>query len=137
MNSKLSAQREYLNVFQDELDKINRVESELKDKERKVKLNEESYELYTSRREESRISNEMDLQKIANITIVDKAIAPLRSIPTKRKLSVLISIPMGLLLGIVVALIIEFYSHSFNHREDISKKLQLKALASIPEFKER
>jgi capsular polysaccharide biosynthesis protein len=44
---------------------------------------------------------------------------------------------VGLFLGIAVALIVEVNSHSFNNREDIRKNLQLKALASIPELKER
>jgi uncharacterized protein involved in exopolysaccharide biosynthesis len=135
VNSRLSAEDKYLNIYRDELVKINKMELNLKNLVRTVKLDEINYELYASRTEEARISKKMDAQKFVNISIVDKAIPPTRPIPSTRRKSIYISIIMGLFLGIAVALIVEFNSHSFNNREDISKNLQLKSLASIPEFK--
>jgi uncharacterized protein involved in exopolysaccharide biosynthesis len=127
--------QEYLNIYQDELAKINKMALSLKNMVRTVNLDENNYELYVKRSEEARISNKMNAQKFVNISIIDKAIPPLRPIPSTRRTSILFSLITGLFLGITVALIIEFNSHSFNNREDLSKNLQLKTLASIPELK--
>jgi len=137
LNSKLSALKKYLQVFQDELDFLDRIELQLKDLVRKVNLDEKNYELYALRVEEVMISNEMDAQKIANISVVDKASPPLRPIASNNSLNLILSIIMGFFLGIAVALIIEYNSHSFNNQEDVIKNLQLKVLASIPELKKR
>ena len=136
-NSKLSAQNEYLKVFQEELNGLDKIELTLKDLQRKVDMYEKNYQLYSARLEESRISKEMNAQKMGNMSVVERAVPPLKPRPLNRTSSVILSAIMGFFLGIAVALLFEFNSHSFNNREDISKNLQLKALASIPEFKQR
>ncbi len=137
LNSEINAQNAYMNIHLNDLNKLNKAEIQLKELDRKVDLDEANYELYVSRMEEARISKEMDDQKLANVRIVDRASRPIKPQSSNKTLSMLLSIIVGLFLGCSIAIVIEFNSHNFNNREDIINKLQIKALASIPELKEK
>ncbi len=134
IKSELKAQDEYLNKYINEIEILKKAELRLNELVRKVSLDKSNYQLYAAQLEESRISNEMDKQKLANIRVIEKASAPLRSIKTNRRLSVLLSVLIGLLLGVLIAIMIEFFNHHFNNIDDINRYLQLKSLASIPKI---
>jgi len=135
LNSKEKSQKQHLALYQQELNRIDSVELKLKELERQVKLNEENYQLYVKHMEEARISNAMDNQKIANISVVEPALPPIKPVGPKKVLNILISIIIGGAAAGAVALSSEYFSHSLKNSEDIKKYLDLPALASIPEMK--
>src|SRR6266576_925761 len=65
------------------------------DLQRQVKEAEENYQLYAKKREEARIADELDRQKITNVSIAEAAtVAQIPSSPNR---------PVNLILGIVLA----------------------------------
>ena len=135
LKSREKSQKQHLANYQQELSKINSVELKLKELERQVKLNEENYQLYIKHMEEARISNAMDTQKIANISVVEPALPPIQPISPNKFLNIIISLIIGGVAAVAVALSSEYFSHSINNSEDVKKYLSVPALASIPEMK--
>ena len=120
-----------LEKYREELNKINSSEMRLGELERQIKLNEDNYQLYLKKMEESRISNAMDNQKLANISIVAPAMPPVTPVKSKGIIIIVLSIILGLLSGLGMAFSIEYFNHTFNNREDIEKHLELPVLAAI------
>ena len=135
LRSKESSQQHHLATYQEELNKVNNVELKLKELDRTVRLNEDNYQLYVKNMEEARISNAMDIQKIANISVTEPALPPIKPVKPKKLLNIILSIILGGVSGIGVAFSFEYFSHSFNTSEDVKKHLGLSVLASIPEIK--
>jgi capsular polysaccharide biosynthesis protein len=77
----------------------------------------------------------MDNQKIANISVVEPALPPIKPVKPKKILNIILSIILGSVAGLGVAFSSEYFSHGFNNSEDVEKHLGLKVLASIPEMK--
>lgn len=136
LGSKEASQERHLTDYRQELKRINSMELKLKELERQVTLNEENYQLYVKHMEEARISDAMDNQKIANISVVEPALPPIKPVKPKKLLNILLSIILGGVAGLGVAFSSEYFSHSFNNSEDVKQHLGLKVLASIPEMKQ-
>jgi uncharacterized protein involved in exopolysaccharide biosynthesis len=133
--AKEISQQQHLEQFRAELNKINSAEMRLAGLERQNKLNEDNYQLYAKKREEARISNVMDNQKIANISIIEPAVPPVSPVDSKFILILALAVILGLVSGLVMAFSIEYYSHTFTHREDIEKHLDLPVLAAMPDIR--
>lgn len=134
LKSKAKTQKQQLANYQRELSKINSVEFRLKELERQVRINEENYQLYVKHMEEARISNAMDNQKIANISVVEPALPPIKPVKPNKMLNIILSIFLGGFAALGVAFSSEYFSHSFNNSEDVKKHLDLPVFASIPEI---
>ena len=121
--------------YQEKLKTLDGLEKQIKELERQVAINEENYKLYLTKFEEARISESMDQQKIANISIIEPATPPLRPIKPKKRLNVLIGGFLGLFAGIGMAFLIEFINPVFRTREDVDQFLALPVLATLPKEK--
>jgi len=126
-------QKEQFIVYQQELERMNGLERELKDLERKVTINEETYQLYVKHMEEERLSQAMDMQKIANISVVEPALPPMKPIKPNIMLNIALAVILGTFASILIPLYIEYLEHSFSNREDVGKYLELPVMASISE----
>jgi uncharacterized protein involved in exopolysaccharide biosynthesis len=135
LKSKETSQKEHLVNYRQDPNRINSVELRLKELERQVELNEENYQLYIKNMEEARISDAMDNQKIANISVLEPAQPPIIPIKPNKKLNVLLSIILGGIAALGVAFSSEYLSHSFNNSGDVKRHLGLKVMASIPDIK--
>ena len=133
LRSKEESQKKHLGKYQQELNIINSVEMRLNELERQAKLNEDSYQLYVKRMEEGRISNAMDNQKIANISVIEPALPPIKPVKPKTMLNIILSIILGGFAGVGTAFFIEYLSHTFSTREDVEKHLGLPVVGSIPD----
>jgi uncharacterized protein involved in exopolysaccharide biosynthesis len=133
--AKEISQQQHLEKFRGELNKINSAEMRLAGLERQNKLNEDNYQLYAKKLEEARISNVMDNQKIANISIIEPAVPPVKPVDSKFILILALAVILGLISGLVMAFSIEYYNHTFTHREDIEKHLDLPVLAAMPDIR--
>ena len=135
LKSKEISQGQHLSNYRQALSKINSVELQLKELERQVQLNEENYQLYIKNMEEARISDAMDSQKIANISVIEPAQPPLRPVKPKKMLNILLSFILGGLAALGVAFFSEYLNHGFNNSGDVKRHLGLKVMATIPEIK--
>ncbi len=112
--------------YQDQLNKLKGATTVHDDLSREVKKADEINQLYAQKQEESRISDELDKQKISNISIAEAAVVPRVPNKTNRSLTILLGAVMGLLLGIGCAITSEFF------RETVHTPSELEALTGLP-----
>jgi len=105
-----------------------------KELERQSKLDEENYQLYVRKTEESRISNAMDTEKIVNLSIVEPASVPTKPVQPKILLNICLSVILGTLLSLGGTMLAEYLAHTFNKAEDAEKRLGVPVLATIREM---
>jgi succinoglycan biosynthesis transport protein ExoP len=98
--------------------------------EREVKSWRDAYELYVKREQEARISDAMDEQKLVNIDVVQRPALPLPRTDTQR-ITVLLSLVAGLVVGLAGAFGREYLSRSLRSEYDVGRHLGLPLLASI------
>ncbi len=123
LRDNLSAQ---VRQYKDELEKLGGATTQHDDLSRQVKQADDTYQLYAQKQEESRISDELDKQKISNVSIAEAPTVPRVPYKTNRPLTVLLGLGMGLLLGFGSAITAEFF------RETVHTPRELQAFAGVP-----
>jgi capsular exopolysaccharide synthesis family protein len=118
-----------------QLERLGLLEPELRDLERAVNLNEQSYRLYISKFEESRVSDAMDAAKMVSVTVLEPAKPPLGPIPERKGLKIFVSVCLGGLAALGLAFLVEYFDHTFKVPEDIREKLYLAVLGSVRNLK--
>lgn len=84
-----------LHDYESSLSKLEADTTQHNDLQRQVKEAEENYQLYAKKREEARIADELDRQKITNVSIAEAAAVPqIPSSPNR---------PLNLVLGVFIA----------------------------------
>jgi uncharacterized protein involved in exopolysaccharide biosynthesis len=100
---------------------------------REVKANEDAYLLYRRKAEEARISEAMDQEKMVNISIADTAYPTPKPLNTRKDLSYLFAVAVGLVAGVGGVFCREFFDQSIKSAEAVESHLSLPVVASIPE----
>ena len=119
----------------DKLEKLNRIEAELIQLQNEVDVDRQSYRLYLTKFEESRISNAMDKKKMANVSLIERARPPLIPVSPKVMLRMMLAVFLGLNGGLGLAFVMEYLNDSLELPHKVEECLQLPVLASIPEMK--
>ncbi len=116
-----------------ELRQLDRHAAKLKEISGAISNAEKSYERYVNQREEAHVAALSD-PKMTNVRVVHYASVP--EIPIISRMSLIqIGCLLGLLMGVGLAFVLEFFDHSLNNKEDVEYYLNLPLLASIPETK--
>ena len=135
LRTREASQRTHLAGYQKELNRLNDLEMELRRLERQRDTDEKNYQLYLTKLEESRISDTMDMEKIANVKVIQAALVPLKPVKPKKFLNIILAIFLGATGSLGLAFFSEFMDHSFTTGTDFEEKLDMPLLASIQEFK--
>lgn len=69
-----------------------------------------------------------------NVQVIQKAKVPENPVSPNKKLNILISLVLGLMVGIGVVLLLEFMDNTFKSKEDLEKVLDLPVIGDIPEY---
>jgi uncharacterized protein involved in exopolysaccharide biosynthesis len=118
-----------LNNELEELDKWDIEERILK---RELVTNEKNYNNYLSKVEEARIEEEMELAKMVNITIIQKAIEPTTPIEPRKRLNIAVGIILGAAFGLALAFFTEYFvERGVSTPEEVEKRLGLPVLATV------
>jgi uncharacterized protein involved in exopolysaccharide biosynthesis len=88
-----------------ELEIIPAKERELRDLSRERDIAEQNYQTYLKKLEEARISDEMDREKIANISVIQKAAVPRVPVRPRKKLNLILGAFLGGVVGFGLAVI--------------------------------
>ncbi|MBI5583055.1 MAG: GumC family protein [Deltaproteobacteria bacterium] len=107
-------------------------EKDLKELKREVTTNDKNFQTYLDKKEEARISDEMNRQKLANINVIQAAVAPSKPIKPKKALNILLSIILGAVSGLGFAFLSEYTSQRFSSPESVEQRLGLPVLVAIP-----
>lgn len=132
LESKIEALDETIARFQEELERLPEKEIQLARLERNAKVNEEIYTLLLTRLKEAQISEAME---IGDIRIVDPAIMPKYPVKPNKKLNLALGFVVGLMFGISLAFFVEYFDTTIKSWEDVSKRLDLPMLGSIPRIR--
>src|SRR5256885_630903 len=119
--------------YQDALNKLEADTTRHNDLQREMKEAEDNYQLYAKKREESRIADELDRQKITNVSIAEVPVAAqIASFPNR---------PLNLVLGVVLAIVLSlgtvFSSELLSNQVHSARQLEaltgMPVLATVPE----
>jgi uncharacterized protein involved in exopolysaccharide biosynthesis len=134
IGAKKVLQNAQLLDFQNRLEKLNQIDVTLDQLEQSVDVNRQNYRLYLAKFEESRISDAMDNKKMANVTLMQSALIPLKPVSPKVLLNIVLGIFLGGFGGLGLAFFTEYLDDSLGQPEHVEKVLQLPVLASIPKL---
>jgi len=101
---------------------------------RQANVNEELYNLLLAKLQEAKIrerANEWDIR------VFDRAYRPIEPVKPKPVANTVFGAILGLLLGIGISMMIEYFDDSFRTISDVESYLNLPVLAAIPKFKHR
>ncbi|MFH1869653.1 MAG: polysaccharide biosynthesis tyrosine autokinase [Pseudomonadota bacterium] len=111
---------------------MNRKEYELGVLEREVASNKSLYEMFTTRMKETNVAG--DLQSpIARV--VDPAVVRAAPYSPKKVRIIGIAAVVGLILGIMLALLLEYLDNTIKTAEDVDTKLRQSMLGQLPRIK--
>jgi uncharacterized protein involved in exopolysaccharide biosynthesis len=133
--AKQKALNEQLVAYQDQLGKRSRVEVELNQLEQEVEVDRRNYRLHLTKDEELRSPNAMDSEKIANVSLLEAAHAPLKPVSPKKLLNLMLGLLLSAFGGLGLAFFMEYLDDRLERPKQVEKALKLPVLASIPEFK--
>jgi uncharacterized protein involved in exopolysaccharide biosynthesis len=107
-------------------------EKEMLNLKRELTTDEKNYQAYSDKMEEARLTDDMNRLKLANISVIQPALVPVKPLFPRMKLNVALSIVFGALGAIGYALFSERNSHGLVTPEIAEKRLNLVVLAAIP-----
>ncbi len=112
--------------YEAQLLRLESITAEYENMSRKVKQAEESYQLYNKKQEESRIADELDHNKITNVSIAEAPVQPQLPSKPNRLVNLLLGLALGLLLAAGSVVSVELL------RETVSTPRELEALLGSP-----
>ena len=134
LEAKSTALNDQLKQVEGDLQRINDYEVATVNLQRELKLNESNYQKYADNQEQARIDQALEFEKISNISVVQQATLPIEPIKPRKSRNILMGFFVGIFGGLALAIVFEYFNHTFRKPFDIEKRLKLPALASIPKL---
>jgi polysaccharide biosynthesis protein PslE len=132
LTAKLAIQREQLDQYRTKLVKIVSSELDLSELQNEIDVDRRNFQLYQTKAEENRISNEMDSRKIANVSVINAALPPIEPIKPNKWLNLGLGVLFAIFGSIGLALGIEVFKDHFERPDEVEAALGSPVLASIP-----
>lgn len=127
---------QHVTSYQQDLERLNSYDLEVKRLQRQINVDEENYILSRKKLEESRISGVLDAERIVSVSVVEPAVASFLPVKPKRKVLIAgLGLVLGVVSGIGFAFLSEYLDHSIKTPKDVDRYLGLPVLASIQEAK--
>lgn len=120
-----------LSVADDNLRNLNVDSVKEQDLQRAAKTAETNYLLYSQKREEARISDELDASKILNVAVVQKPSVPAMHVHQRGKI-LLGGMVAAVFLSLAVVLLADYFDPRFRSVYELATCLNVPVLASIP-----
>jgi len=106
-------------------------ETEMDKLTREIFILKKNYLLYQDKTEEARISDQKDASRVANISVANWSHVPSTPVFPKKMLMALISIFMGLVMGIGASFAAYYLDHTVKRPEDIDINCEIPVLSSL------
>ncbi len=136
LTRKKEVLQEHIKSCKQDLQRLNSYKNFIQRLNRRVKQEENNFQLYQKKLEEARITEMLDLEKMVNVRVIDPATAGFKPAKPKKLLLIGISALLGLFGGICSAFVSQYFDHSIISGEDVAKHLNLPLLATINESPE-
>jgi uncharacterized protein involved in exopolysaccharide biosynthesis len=106
--------------------------AEYDDLTRRVKEAESNYQLYEKKQEEARIADELDQNKITNVSVAEAAVQPQLPVRPNRPLNLLLGIVFGALVSIACVVTAELLRENVYTARELETLTGQRVLATIP-----
>jgi uncharacterized protein involved in exopolysaccharide biosynthesis len=133
--AKSATLREQIAQLNREVRTLDLRENDLQNLKRELAANEKNYKTYLEKVEEALISDNLNRQKMANISTIQAAAVPQKPIKPKKALNVALGIILGAVSGLGLAFFSEYTNQGLSTPESAERHLGLPVLGTVP-FKE-
>jgi len=140
--AELSSQEARKDTLQGQIAQLDREiqtldlrENDLQNLKRELAANEKNYKTYLEKAEEALISDNLNRQKMANISVIQAATVPQKPIKPKKALNVALGMILGAVSGLGLAFFSEYTNQGLSTPEGAERHLGLPVLGTVP-FKE-
>jgi uncharacterized protein involved in exopolysaccharide biosynthesis len=120
-----------LSQLERKIQTVDQKQNELRNLQRELSINENNYQTYVAKLEEARISDDLDRQKIANISVIKEPVASGKPVKPNISLNIILGVLLGTIGGLGFAFFLEFTSQNFSTPEQVEQRLGLPVLTSI------
>jgi len=118
--------------YESQLSRLEGITAEYEDLNRKVKQSADNYQLYKQKEEEARITDELDQNKITNVSVAEEPVQPQLPAKPNRPLNLLLGLFLGGLLALGSVLIAEFMRDTVLTPRELEALTGESVLASLP-----
>jgi uncharacterized protein involved in exopolysaccharide biosynthesis len=118
--------------YEVQLSRLEGITAEYEDMSRKVKQVEDSYQLYSKKQEEARIADELDQNKITNVSIAEAPVQPQLPSKPNRLINLILGLALGLVLAAGSVVTVELLRETVNTPRELESLLGSPVLASLP-----
>ena len=129
--AKAAGLRKQLRQLDGEIRTLDLNERDFQKLKREMTSNEKYFRTYEDRFEESRISEDMNRSKLANISVIQPAAVPVKPARPKKTLYMLLSLLFGVFSGMGLAFISEHLSQGLTTPDSVERRLDLPVLTTI------
>jgi uncharacterized protein involved in exopolysaccharide biosynthesis len=137
--SELLAQKAKVDVLQRQLGQVDTElralaaqERELSDLQRDQAMSEQNYQTYLTKLEETRLVDQMDHQKIANVSVVQAATVPVEPVKPRKRLHIAFAALLGAFAAVGLAFFSEYISEGLSTPESAERRLGVRVLVAVP-----
>jgi len=106
--------------------------AQYQDLTRRVKEAEENYQLYQKKQEEARITDELDQNKITNVTLAEAPVQPQLPSRPNRPLNLFLGIFLGAVVSVASVIAAEFFRESVQTPRELEGLTGMPVLATVP-----
>jgi uncharacterized protein involved in exopolysaccharide biosynthesis len=120
-----------INVYNDQVRKLEQQGIQQGDLVRTAKANEANYLLYNQKKEEARIEDALDRTRLLNVSVVETPALP--SLPTHSPfLLALVALLLASAVSIGVVVALDYADQSFRTPSEVFEELRIPVLAAVP-----
>jgi len=117
--------------YQSRLAQLDQATTKNADLQRELKTSEENYQLYAKKKEEARIADELDQNKITNVALAEKPL-PLRTpYSPNRRLIVGLGLFLALLVSLTVVLVAELVRDTVHTPRELELATEIPVIATF------
>jgi uncharacterized protein involved in exopolysaccharide biosynthesis len=132
LRARASAMAQFLSANRSKARRLEQIGDAQQTLVREAKQAEENYMVYARKREEARISDALDAQRIINVAIAEEATLPAEHSGPRRSLLLLLGTALAAVLSVAIGLIKDYLDPSFRTASEAQAYLGLPVLASMP-----
>lgn len=118
--------------YENQLSRLEGITAQYEDMSRKVKQAEDSYQLYNKKQEEARIADELDQNKITNVSIAEAPVQPQLPAKPNRPLNLMLGLVLGLVLAAGSVITVELLRETVQTPRELEALLGSPVLAALP-----
>jgi hypothetical protein len=121
-----------VNQYEGQLSRLEGITAEYDGLNRKVKESAENYQLYKKKEEEARITDELDQNKITNVSVAEAPMRPQLPVRPNRPMNLLLGLFLGGLLSISGVVVAEFLRDTVLTPQELEGLTGRAVLACLP-----